>query len=171
MNLQISLISATLLLSMQHPGMPKGMSHEEHLKQMEKDDALKKRGADAMGFDQDVTTHHFRLTPIGGSIEVTVKDEADTATLARIRTHLKSIAEDFSRGDFGKPLQTHGELPPGVSVMQKYARVISYRYQELPHGGMVQIRSANSRALHGLHDFLRYQIGEHQTGDTIRPER
>jgi hypothetical protein len=171
MNLQIACISATLLLTMQHSAMPKGMSHEEHMKQMEKDDALKKRGADAMGFDQDVTAHHFRLTPAGGSIEVTVKDDADRATLARIRTHLKSIAEDFSRGDFGKPFQTHAEVPPGVSVMQKYARVISYRYQEVPHGGIVQIRSADSRALHGLHDFLRYQIAEHRTGDDIRPER
>ena len=56
MNLQGALISATLLLTMQHPAMPKGMSHEEHVKQMENDDALRKRGADAMGFDQDVTT-------------------------------------------------------------------------------------------------------------------
>jgi hypothetical protein len=171
MNLQIAVVSATLLLTMQHPAMPKGMSHEEHMKQMEKDDALKKRGADAMGFDQAVTTHHFRLTPTGGSIEVTVKDDADTATLARIRTHLKSIAEDFSHGDFGKPFKTHAEVPPGVSVMQKYASVISYRYEEVPHGAIVRIRSADSHTLHGLHDFLRYQIAEHRTGDDIRPER
>ena len=44
MNLQIALISATLLLPMQHPSMPKGMSHEQHSKQMEKDDAY--RGVD-----------------------------------------------------------------------------------------------------------------------------
>ena len=170
MNLQMAFISAMLLLTTQHPAMPKGMSHEEHVKEMEKDDALKKRGADAMGFDQDITTHHFRLTPSGGSIEVTVKDDADRATVARIRAHLKSIAEDFSRGDFGKPFQTHAEVPPGVRVMRKYARLISYRYEELPHGGIVHIRSADSRARHALHGFLRYQIAEHQTGDTIRPE-
>lgn len=43
----------------QHPAMPPGMIHEEHLAQMQKDAELKKRGADAMGFDQDKTAHHF----------------------------------------------------------------------------------------------------------------
>jgi hypothetical protein len=171
MNLQIALMSATLLLTMQHSTMPEGMSHEEHVKQMEKDAALQKRGADAMGFDQELATHHFRLAPSGGSIEVTVKDVADTATLAQIRTHLKSIADDFARGDFGKPFQTHAEVPPGVPVMQKYARVITYRYEDVPHGGVVRIRSADSRALQGIHDFLRYQIAEHKTGDPIGSQR
>jgi hypothetical protein len=163
MNLHIVLISATLLFTMQHSTMPKGMSHEEHLKQMEKDATLKKRGADAMGFNQDATTHDFRLDPSGGSIAVTVKNGADTATLAQIRSHLKSIADGFARGDFGKPIETHAEVPPGVPVMQKYAKVISYRYEELPHGGIVHIRSTEPRAVRGIHDFLRYQIAEHRT--------
>jgi hypothetical protein len=37
------------------------------------DEALETRGADAMGFDQDATTHHFNFSPTGGSSEVTVK--------------------------------------------------------------------------------------------------
>ena len=171
MNLQIALMSATLLLTVQHSAMPRGMSHEEHLKQMEKDAALKKRGADAMGFNQDGATHHFRLAPTGGSIEVTVKDGADTGTLDQVRTHLKSIADGFARGDFGKPLQTHAEVPPGVTDMQKYARVITYRYEDVPHGGVVHIRSADSRALLAIREFLRYQIAEHKTGDPIGSHR
>ena len=51
MNSLISVFAAALLLAPQHPSMPKGMSHEEHLKQMKKDEALKKRGAEAMGFE------------------------------------------------------------------------------------------------------------------------
>jgi hypothetical protein len=82
---------------------------------------------------------------------------------------LKSIADDFARGDFGKPFQTHAEVPPGVLVMQEYARVITYRYEDVPHGGVVQIRSADSRALEGVHDFLRYQIAQHQTQD-LKPK-
>ena len=31
----------------QHPAMPPGMTHEEHLAQMQKDTELKKRGGDA----------------------------------------------------------------------------------------------------------------------------
>ena len=75
---------------------------------------LKKRGAEAMGFDQDATTHHFRLAPSGGSIEVTVKNEKDAEVIAAVRSHLRSIAADFARGEFDKPFQTHGEVPPGA---------------------------------------------------------
>lgn len=165
MNLLMTLIGAALLLTVQHPAMPQGMSHEEHLKLMEKDETLKKRGADAMGFDQDAAAHHFTLAPTGGSIEVTVNDGADTATLAQVRAHLKTIAEQFARGDFGKPFQTHAEVPPGVTIMQANARAISYRYEDLPRGGAVRIRTQDSRARQAVHDFLRYQIAEHRTGD------
>lgn len=52
----------------QHQAMPPGLTHEEHLAQLQKDAELKKRGAAAMGFDQDKTTHHFILAADGGSI-------------------------------------------------------------------------------------------------------
>ena len=171
MNLHTAGVCAVLLLTPQHPAMPAGMSHEEHVKQMKHDAELKTRGALAMGFDQDVTTHHFRLAPAGGSIEVTVKDNADRGILAQVRTHLKSIADEFARGDFGKPFQTHTEIPPGVRVMERLARVISYRYEDVPRGGVVHITSADSDALQGIHDFLRYQIAEHKTGDPTGSER
>jgi hypothetical protein len=61
--------------------------------------------------------HHFRLYETGGAIEVGVKDPADRAVLDQIRTHLKAIATDFSRGDFGKPFATHGEVPPRLSMI------------------------------------------------------
>ena len=133
MNLLISLISAVaLLLTAQHQTMPKGMSHEEHLQQMDQDEALKKRGAEAMGFDQDATTHHFQLMPEGGSIEVTVKDPDDAVSFLLVRNHLKTIAGEFARGDFGKPIRTHAEVPPGTTAMRQHADLISYEYEELP---------------------------------------
>jgi hypothetical protein len=167
----IAVAAAALLLAHQHPAMPKGMSHEEHLKQMEKDEALKKRGAEAMGFDQDATTHHFKLAPSGGSIEVTVKNETDRAEMAAVRNHLREIAADFARGAFDKPFQTHGELPPGVREMQGSARKITYRYEDLPAGGAVRIVTNDPRALDAIYAFLRYQIIEHRTGDPTQIRR
>jgi hypothetical protein len=161
----ISVIVVALLLAPQHPSMPNGMSHEEHLKQMEKDEALKKRGAEAMGFDQDATTHHFKLAASGGSIEITVKNEKDEAVIAAVRSHLRSIAADFAGGDFDKPFQTHGEVPQGVPGMQKSRQKITYRYEDLPQGGAVRIDTKDARALEAVHAFLRFQIKEHQTGD------
>src|SRR4051794_6549534 len=90
--------------SAQHATMPPGMSHQEHLAQLEKDAAMKKRGAAAMGFDQDATTHHFGLTTTGGFVQVEVNDPADVANRAAIRAHLKEIADEFASGDFSKPV-------------------------------------------------------------------
>src|SRR5690348_13452199 len=118
MNPMTSFVAAALLLAGQHSQMPAGMTHEQHLKQMKKDDEMKKRGAEAMAFGQDATTHHFRLTAAGGSIEVTVNDKSDETTIAAIRGHLRSIAREFAEGRFDKPFHTHGEVPPGVVEMQ-----------------------------------------------------
>ena len=150
----------------QHPTMPPGMSHEEHLKQMEKDAALKKRGADAMGFDQDATVHHFHLSPTGGSITVDVLRPADTAMRVEIRKHLEQIANDFAKGDFGKPVATHAEMPPGAAVMQQRRATIAYRYEETALGARVLIETNDREAQAAVHAFLRYQIVEHKTGDS-----
>jgi hypothetical protein len=153
-----------LVLGLQHPAMPPGMSHEQHLKQMQKEAELKKRGALAMGFDQDKTTHHFRRTPEGGSIEVGVKEASDAATRAQIRAHLKEIAVAFAKGDFAKPFQTHAEVPPGVPAMQRLKARIRYKYEDTADGGAVRITTSNPEALKAIHEFLTYQGREHHTG-------
>lgn len=166
MNLLIALLTTTLTLT-QHSAMPPGMSHEEHLKQLEKDEALKKRGGEAMGFDQDAADHHFLLEPDGGSIQVTAKPGAAAEVIEEVRSHLRTIAADFKRGDFAKPFQTHAEVPPGVPAMQRLAATISYDYEDVARGGAVRMRTPNRDALQALHDFLRYQITEHHTGDPL----
>src|SRR5690349_13469364 len=72
--LALAAASAIAASTAQDPphAMPPGMTHEEHLKQLQKDADLKKRGAAAMGFDQETTAHHFLLLPDGGAIEVSV---------------------------------------------------------------------------------------------------
>lgn len=151
----------------QHPTMPAGMTHEEHLKQMEKDAALKKRGAEAMGFDQDATTHHFLLARDGGAIEVGVNDDRAATVRAAIRSHLTEISSEFAGGVFDKPFATHAEVPPGVATMRRLRTSIAYAYGDTPRGGRVRIRTTNAEALGAVHDFLRYQIKEHGTGDPL----
>jgi hypothetical protein len=145
--------------------MPAGMTHEEHRTAMAKADAMKKRGATAMGFDQDATVHHFRLEPDGGTIEVHVKNTADATSRAAIRAHLKGITSQFARGDFSKPLLTHAEHPPGAMRMAQLRSTINYQYEDTDDGGRVRVRSSNAEAIRAVHEFLRYQIREHRTGD------
>ena len=165
MNSIIAVLAAAMLFAPQHPTMPKGMSHEEHLKQMEKDEALKKRGAESMGFDQDATTHHFLITDDGGVIQVTVNDPRDTANRDAIRAHLEKVARDFSAGVFDSPLATHGEVPPGVTDLQQRKGSVIYRYEAIDGGARVRIVASDPEAAAAVKEFLRYQIREHKTGD------
>ena len=162
----ILLIGATLVQA-QHPTMPAGMSHQEHLRQLQKETELKRRGALAMGFDQDASVHHFLLQRAGGTILVSSNDANDTQLIEQIRLHFRDIAQAFGQGLFDKPFETHGELPPGVAIMATNKQKISYRYEELPAGARVVIETTDRAALDAIHRFLRYQIIEHKTGDPL----
>ena len=128
---------------------------------------MNKRGAQAMGFSQTATTHHFRLSKDGGSIEVEANDAHDDASRDQIRAHLKHIAASFSTGDFEIPMLVHDETPPGVPVMRQLKDVISYKFEETERGGRVRIASNNAAAVAAIHEFLRFQIREHRTGDPL----
>ena len=153
------------LALVQHPAMPGGMTHEEHQAQMKKEAELKARGAESMGFDQDATSHHFLMTDEGGVIEVEAKNAQDRASRDSIRAHLRTIAEEFARGVFDKPVATHSEVPPGVETMQRLNGAIRYRYEDRENGGRVRIVASGQEAVDAVHAFLRYQIRAHKTGD------
>src|SRR6185295_1523175 len=89
-----------------HPSMPPGMSHEEHMKRIAADAEMKKRGNAAMGFDQDKVSHHFHLTQTGGTIAVGVNQTADSDSCKQIRDHLRIISQDFAKGVFTSPIAT-----------------------------------------------------------------
>ncbi len=140
--------------------------HKEHMKAKSQHQAdVEKHGDEAMGFAQDSTTHHFRLLPDGGAIEVTVNDGKDTQNVQAIRSHLTHIVMMFSNGDFSIPLFVHSRVPPGVTEMKDRRVEISYSLEELPDGGRVRIKTVNKDVLNAVHDFLNFQIEDHHTGD------
>ena len=119
-----------------------------------------------MGFSQEKTTHTFRLLSDGGAIEVRANDAADADSVTHIRAHLREIARSFASGDFSRPMYIHDRLPDGADVMKARRAMIDYRYEELEHGGRVRITTKDAAALDAVHRFLRFQIDEHQTGDS-----
>lgn len=134
--------------------------HDSHLAE------VNERGDRAMGFSHQKTTHHFRLFENGGAIEVGANDTNDAASREQIRTHLQHISQMFPAGDFNAPMLTHGKTPPGVPILQRLKAEISYKFEEMPNGGRVRILTHNPEALGAIHDFLRFQISDHQTGDS-----
>lgn len=132
-----------------------------------KQDEMNKRGDKVMGFDHTKTTHHFGLLRNGGTIEVVANQAADTASRDEIRKHLTHIAMMFAEGNFKAPILIHDQNPPGVAVMQRLKGEIEYKFEESELGGRVRISTSNPEALNAIHDFLRFQIKEHKTGDPL----
>jgi hypothetical protein len=61
----------------------------------------------------------------------------------------------------------HDQTPPGVLVMQRLKAEIKYEFEKTERGGRVRITTGNAEALAAIHDFLRFQIKEHETGDSL----
>ncbi len=132
---------------------------------------VNERGDTAMGFSHQKTTHRFRLLADGGAIEVTANDAGDAQSRDQIQQHLRHTAQMFGGGNFEAPMLTHGKTPPGVSVLQKLKTEINYQYQEIERGGRVRITTDNKEALAAVHEFLRFQIADHQTGNSTEIEK
>ncbi len=124
------------------------------------------RGDHAMGFDHTRTAHHFLLKPDGGIIRVEVNDSTDDASRSSIRMHLSHIAKSFAGGDFDIPMFIHDRVPPGVPVMKRKKAQIAYEFREIPTGGEVVITTSDRKAIAAIHDFLKFQIEDHRTGDS-----
>ena len=127
------------------------------------------RANQGMGFDQEKTTHHFLLQKSGGTIEVTAKDANDKASTDQIRTHLRHISVAFADGDFSLPMFIHDTQPPGINVMKERKAQMTFRYEDIDKGGRVIIQTNDTAAREALHDFLKFQIREHKTGDPLTP--
>lgn len=130
-------------------------------------EGMQKRGDQAMGFSHMKATHHFRLLKDGGAIEAEANDAQDTDTRDQIRMHFAHIAEMFSEGNFNAPMFIHDQTPPGVAVMQRLKAEIKYEFEKTERGGRVRITTSNAEALAAIQDFLRFQIKEHETGDSL----
>ena len=51
--------------------------------------------------------------------------------------------------------------------MQELKGEIKYNFEEIDRGAAVRISTKNPTALKAIHEFLRFQIKEHKTGDPL----
>jgi len=68
-----------------------------------------------------------------------------------------------------EPMFIHDKTPPGVPTMTELRDQIHYDFEPTDSGGRVRIHTSNARAVEAVHEFLRFQITEHQTGDPMSP--
>jgi len=150
-----------------HAEMKDCPMHKEHTASQEHFAGVTERGNEVMGFAHDKSGHHFGLTPQGGFILAEATDPNDTTTRNAIRDHFHHIAHAFAAGDFAMPNLIHAKSPPGVGTMKKLKGSIDYRVEQTGRGGRIVISTGNPRALKAIHHFLRFQIEDHRTGDSL----
>jgi hypothetical protein len=63
------------------------------------------------------------------------------------------------------PMFIHDRVPPGVPQMKRYAAKINYQAEETETGARVVVTTKNADALAAIHEFLKFQIDDHHTGD------
>lgn len=117
------------------------------------------------GVPTEGTRHHFLLAKDGGSIRLGVEDAGATDARDLIRGHLQAIARTFAAGDFSMPAAIHDLVPPGVETMKARRDAIRFVYSETPEGGVVTLSTDDPDARAAIHEFLRFQIHDHGTGD------
>ena len=145
---------------------PENPAHP-HDPQAEHAHGVEERGDKGMGFRHDLTGHHFYLLSEGGAIAVAANDPNDAASRDAIRAHLATIAGMFRDGNFSIPMFVHATVPPGVAAMKELRKEISYEAEPTKDGAQVTILTSNPKALAAIHEFLRFQITDHRTGDPL----
>ena len=58
-------------------------------------------------------------------------------------------------------------VPPGVTTMKLLKEKIHFKYSGTDAGGRVSVMSDDAVARAAIHDFLRFQITDHRTGDPL----
>ena len=129
--------------------------------------SVDQRGDQAMGFSHEQTAHHFTLTADGGRISAAALSADDVASRDAIRAHMGHIAQAFTAGNFEMPMFIHGKTPPGVDTMRRLKGDIVYRAEDTSLGGRVVIQTRNDAAREAIHEFLKFQIEDHATGDSL----
>ena len=133
--------------------------------QHDHDAVLNQRGDHEMGFSHETTTHHFELNQEGGLIEVRANDLKDSESRDQIRGHFHHIVQMFAAGNFKVPMLVHAQSVPGTAAMSQLKEQLHWELQDTPRGAKITITADNRAALTAVHEFLRFQIADHNTGD------
>ena len=110
--------------------------------------------------------HHFELLKDGGTVTAEVKDPKDGAGRNQLRLHIAHMAKMYAEGYFRGPEFIHAQKVPGVVEMERLKDEIRYEYHDTASGGRITIVSHNEKAIAAVHEFLRFEIKEHHTGDS-----
>jgi len=124
------------------------------------------RFSKVLGTDVDKVVQHYYLVKMGGVIELTAKDPNDTATITALRKYLEAQKALYEKGKNDSDAEVHGKIPDGLATMKKMRNDITFYSTETDSGAVLRMFSVNDQARQAVHDFMKFQISEHKTGDS-----
>ena len=87
------------------------------------------------------------------------------SSLDQIRGHFQHIAHMFSEGNFNAPMLVHSQDVPGTATMARLKSDLHWELQQIPRGARLTVTADTQQAADAVHEFLRFQIADHHTGD------
>lgn len=123
------------------------------------------RNSQLLGFDLTKTNQHFYLYKNGGAIDISAKNVDDVGSIAAVRRYLEKQEKLFAKGDVELQKQVYTQLPQSLLTMRKLKDEISFSYTATDEGGALRMFTINKDARQAIHDYLKSQIVDNQTGD------
>jgi len=132
---------------------------------------LNSRFSKTLGTDIDKVAQHYYLVKNGGVIELTAKDPNDTATIKAIQKYLDMQKDLFEKGKNETEAEVHGKVPAGQPLLKKMRNDINFFTSKTENGAVLRMFTVNDQARQAVYDFMKFEIGEHQTGDALTAEQ
>lgn len=128
----------------------------------ERQQEVARRAAQVMPFALSATTHVFTKSGNGGVQRVIAKSDTDDAQIRMVRDHLRTIAAQFTRGDYSGPTRIHGARMPGLAQLQAAPPGrVAMEYRDVPAGAEITYATADPALVGALHRWFDAQLADH----------
>ena len=67
--------------------------------------------------------------------------------------------------------EDHFADAPGIGTMKRLSNKIFYLVQNTAQGAEIRITTDDPNAIQAIHDFLKFQIEDHRTGDSLEVQK
>jgi hypothetical protein len=124
-----------------------------------------------LGTDVGKIAQHYYLVKNGGVIELTAKDPNDAATVKAIQKYLDAQKDLFEKGKNESEAEVHGKVPDGSPALKKLRNDITFYSGKTDDGGVLRMFTTNEQARQAVYEFIKFEIGEHQTGDALTADQ
>ena len=65
----------------------------------------------------------------------------------------------------------HATMPPGIETMKRLKSKITYEAENTEQGAQMRITTDDAEAIQAIHGFLKFQIQDHRTGDSLEVQK